>query len=59
MPYEPDLEANAYKKGEREVRHTIIRVIRDHLQPEAPTSWSACDFDFTGATFDGGDLSGS
>jgi hypothetical protein len=40
--------------GEREVRLTIIRVIRDHLQYGAPTSWEGKDFDFTGATFDGG-----
>lgn len=60
MPYEPDPQAtDTYKEGEREVRHTIIRVIRDHLQPQAPTLWSACNFDFTRATFDGGDLSGS
>ncbi|MFE5088494.1 pentapeptide repeat-containing protein [Streptomyces mirabilis] len=44
----------------REVRHTIIRLIRDHLQlvPERPHSWQGLDFDFTGVTFDGGDLSG-
>ncbi|MFC6134658.1 pentapeptide repeat-containing protein [Streptomyces spororaveus] len=73
MPYEPNPEAAstasegeslsstpaAYKEGEREVRLTIIRTIRSHLQPEAPTSWSACNFDFTRATFDGGYLQGS
>ncbi|MET7572518.1 pentapeptide repeat-containing protein [Streptomyces sp. NPDC005492] len=60
MPYEPDPSAPGHKAGERQVRHTIIRVIRDHLRvPDTPTSWCACDFDFTGATFDGGDLSGS
>ncbi|MBT2449670.1 pentapeptide repeat-containing protein [Streptomyces sp. ISL-43] len=59
MPYEPDPEAEAYKQGEREVRHTIIRVIRDHLRRQASISWSANDFDFTHANFDGGDLSES
>ncbi|MEV7395441.1 pentapeptide repeat-containing protein [Streptomyces sp. NPDC091215] len=60
MPYNPDPTATEHKTGEREVRHTIIRVIRDHLQnPDAPTSWCRFDFDFTGGTFDGGDLSGS
>ncbi|MER6421143.1 pentapeptide repeat-containing protein [Streptomyces sp. NPDC001137] len=73
MPYEPNPEAAstasvgeslsstpaAYKEGEREVRLTIIRTIRSHLQPQASTSWSACNFDFTRATFDGGYLQGS
>ncbi|MFE1986737.1 pentapeptide repeat-containing protein [Streptomyces mirabilis] len=60
MPYSPDPTAEEHKAGEREVRHTIIRVIRDHLQdPDATTSWCQFDFDFTGAIFDGGDLSRS
>lgn len=60
MPYQPELPAEEPKAGEREVRWTIISVIRHHLQrPDGPRSWSACSFDFTGATFDGGDLSGS
>lgn len=45
--------------GEREVRFTIIRVIRDHLQPDADTSWRGYDFDLSGAVFDGGDFSGA
>ncbi|WP_328674556.1 pentapeptide repeat-containing protein [Streptomyces sp. NBC_00322] len=58
MPYEADESAPGHKAGEREVRLTVIRVIRDHMrQPEAPTTWSECSFDFTGATFDGGDFS--
>ncbi|MFE4678206.1 pentapeptide repeat-containing protein [Streptomyces sp. NPDC056723] len=58
MPYEPDPSLPGHKEGEREVRHTIIRVIRDHLlKPQARNSWSACDLDFTGAIFDGCDLS--
>ncbi|MCX5559481.1 pentapeptide repeat-containing protein [Streptomyces sp. NBC_00038] len=60
MPYELDPSAPGHMKGEREVRQTIIRVIRDHLrQPGTPTAWCECDFDFTGATFDGGDFSRS
>jgi uncharacterized protein YjbI with pentapeptide repeats len=44
----------------REVRHTVIRLIRDHLRlpPEHPRSWQGHDFDFTDVTFDGGDFSG-
>ncbi|MFD7407758.1 pentapeptide repeat-containing protein [Streptomyces sp. NPDC059866] len=60
MPYETETTAAGYKEGEREVRHTIIRVIRDHLRdPDASASWCPYSFDFTGATFDGGDLSDS
>lgn len=60
MPYEPDPTAHGHKSGEREVRHTIIRVIRDHLQePGAATSWCSHDFNFTGAVFDGGNFSTS
>lgn len=60
MPYEPDPAQPGHKEGEREVRLTIIRVIRDHLQqPADPNSWCANSLDFTGATFDGGDFSGS
>ncbi|MFJ8982438.1 pentapeptide repeat-containing protein [Streptomyces sp. NPDC102282] len=60
MPYEPDSAAAEHKAGEREVRQTIIRVIRDHLQePGAPTAWCEQTFDFTGAIFDGGSFSKS
>ena len=44
------------RPGEREVRHTIIRVIRDHLRDDAPASWQGRDFEFTGVVFDGGDF---
>ncbi|NGO77747.1 pentapeptide repeat-containing protein [Streptomyces sp. YC504] len=45
----------------REVRHTVIRIIRDHLRPGADQqrSWMGYHLDFTGAVFDGGDFSGS
>jgi uncharacterized protein YjbI with pentapeptide repeats len=43
----------------REVRHTVIRLIGNHLRlpAEHPHSWQGHDFDFTAVTFDGGDLS--
>lgn len=43
----------------REARHTVIRLIRDHLRlpQEDPQSWQGHDFDFTSTVFDGGDLS--
>jgi uncharacterized protein YjbI with pentapeptide repeats len=60
MPYEPDTASEKHREGEREVRHTIIRLIRDHLQdPTAPTAWCSRDLDFTNATFDGGDFTGA
>ncbi|MGD1225822.1 pentapeptide repeat-containing protein [Streptomyces krungchingensis] len=60
MPYKPDPAAQGHKTGEREVRHTIIRVISAHLQdPDAATAWSRYRLDFTGAVFDGGDFAGS
>ncbi|WP_258382698.1 pentapeptide repeat-containing protein [Streptomyces sp. NTH33] len=45
----------------REVRHTVVRLIRDHLRlpSEHPHSWQGHDFYFTGATFDGGVFSGA
>nr|WP_202499050.1 pentapeptide repeat-containing protein [Streptomyces sp. SID5476] len=60
MPYQTNPNAtNSYKEGEREVRHTVIRLIRDHLRlpPAHPNSWQGLDFDFTAVLFDGGDLS--
>ncbi|WP_328543486.1 MULTISPECIES: pentapeptide repeat-containing protein [unclassified Streptomyces] len=60
MPYEPDPTAPDHKTGEKEVRQTIIRVIRDHLQdPHTSTTWCRNNFNFTGAIFDGGDFSTS
>ncbi|WP_067009597.1 pentapeptide repeat-containing protein [Streptomyces cellostaticus] len=49
-------------QANREVRHTVIRAIRDHLQDGlsgSGTSWEGYDFDFTGAVFDGGSFSGA
>lgn len=43
---------------EQQVRHTVIRVIAEHLRLAAaqPSSWQGFDFDFSGAVFDGGDF---
>jgi uncharacterized protein YjbI with pentapeptide repeats len=41
----------------REVRHTVIRLISAHLRPDAATSWEGLNLDFTGVVFDGGDFS--
>ncbi|GGN40818.1 pentapeptide repeat-containing protein [Streptomyces fuscichromogenes] len=68
LPYtaEPDLPADDAEARHaylslREVRHTVIRLIRDHLRlaPEDPHSWQGHDFDLTEVTFDGGDFTGA
>ncbi|MGV9231751.1 pentapeptide repeat-containing protein [Streptomyces nigra] len=68
LPYtaEPDLPPNDESARHnylalREARHTVIRLIRDHLRlPESdPRSWRGIDLDFTGVVFDGGDFSRS
>ena len=68
LPYttEPDLpaddaEARHAYRALREVRHTVIRLIRDHLRlgPADPHSWQGQDFDLTEVTFDGGDFTGA
>ncbi|MET9686716.1 pentapeptide repeat-containing protein [Streptomyces coeruleorubidus] len=61
MPYRTDPDATGYKEGEHEVRHTIIRLIRDRLCLSSghPRSWQGLDFDFTAVAFDGGSLSGA
>jgi uncharacterized protein YjbI with pentapeptide repeats len=41
----------------REVRHTIIRIIGQHLRED--TRWRGKDYDFTGVVFDGGNLAGA
>ena len=62
LPYDPDpgedatpAERAAYRAN-REVRHTIIRLIGAHLRPGAAVSWQSLNLDFTGAVFDGGDF---
>jgi len=55
IPYDPD--SPKAKEGEKQVRWTVISVIRDHLQdPTAPNSWCGRDFDFSRTMFDGGDF---
>ena len=66
LPYDPDpgddadpAERTAYRAN-REVRHTVIRLITAHLQADAPVksrSWQGLNLDFTGVVFDGGDFS--
>jgi uncharacterized protein YjbI with pentapeptide repeats len=51
-------ERTAYQAN-REVRHTVIRLISAHLRPEAAVSWQGRDFDFTGVVFDSGDFTGA
>ena len=65
LPYDPDpgddaapAERTAYRAN-REVRHTIIRLIGAHLRPGAAVSWQGLNFDFTGVIFDGGDFRGA
>ncbi|MGW7821949.1 pentapeptide repeat-containing protein [Streptomyces puniciscabiei] len=57
----PIQERSAWQAN-REVRHTVIRVIRDHLDPRisgSAASWEGYDFDFTGTVFDGGSFRGA
>ncbi|MGW4116222.1 pentapeptide repeat-containing protein [Actinosynnema sp. NPDC004786] len=46
---------------ERQVRLTVIRLVRDnlHLPDDDPRTWRGHDFDFSGAVFDGGDFAGA
>ncbi|MER7180129.1 pentapeptide repeat-containing protein [Streptomyces hyaluromycini] len=55
-----DAEARHSYLALREVRLTIIRLIRDHLrlEPDHLHSWQGHDLDFTTVTFEGGDFSG-
>ncbi|MGD0609162.1 MAG: hypothetical protein ABSA53_36985 [Streptosporangiaceae bacterium] len=63
MPYEPDPGSEVPEpqrlifQTNREVRHTVIRVITAHLRDNANVSWQGLNFDFTGTVFDGGDFS--
>ncbi len=63
LPYAPDPGDDQPGRAEylanREVRHTIIRLIRDHLRYDKEQhshSWQGHDFDFTNTIFDGGDF---
>jgi uncharacterized protein YjbI with pentapeptide repeats len=63
MPYAPDPGDEAPEpmrlgfRADREVRHTVIRVIAAHLRAGARESWQSLNFDFTGVVIDGGDFS--
>jgi len=62
MPHDPDPgegEARLAFLADREVRHTVIRVIAAHLKAGAALSWQGLNFDFTGVVFDYGDFSGA
>lgn len=57
LPYEPDPKSPGYRDGEREIRRTVIRIIRDHLRADfSVVNWGTYRFSFEGATFDCGDL---
>lgn len=60
-PPPDDAAARHTHLAAREVRHTIIRLIRDHLRLPAdhPHSWQRHRLDFTAATFDAGDFRGA
>ena len=63
MPYKPDpggeapLPERLAFRANREVRHTVIRIIAAHLKAGAAVSWQGLDFDFRGVVFDGGNFS--
>ncbi len=48
-----------YRPDDREVRLTIVAIIRNHLtNPRATTNWCSHDLDFTGATLEDFDFTG-
>jgi uncharacterized protein YjbI with pentapeptide repeats len=65
MPTEPEPGDDAPAgnrlafQSNREVRHTVIRVIAKHLRETAPVSWQGLDFDFTGVVFDAAEFVGA
>jgi len=66
LPYDPDPgediapgDRARHYRANREVRHTIIRLICTHLRPGAVVSWQGRNLDFTGVAFDGGDFFGA
>jgi uncharacterized protein YjbI with pentapeptide repeats len=64
MQYEPEPGPDAPEPekfsflANREIRHTVIRVISAHLTDGAAVPWQGADFNFTGVVFDGGDFAG-
>jgi hypothetical protein len=65
LPYDPDpgedaaLAERAAYWADREVRHTVIRVITAHLTNDATMSWQGLNFVFRGVIFDGADFGGA
>jgi Pentapeptide repeats (9 copies) len=58
IPYEIDVSSSHYRIGEREVRRSLIRTIRNHLRSGySAVIWTGYNFSFEGAVFDCGDLS--
>ncbi|MGW2308726.1 hypothetical protein [Actinomadura luteofluorescens] len=70
LPYEPDpgnepaedqdpaqhAQARAAYRALRVVRHTVIRIIANHLRVGAQVSWHRHAIDFTDVVFDGGNV---
>jgi uncharacterized protein YjbI with pentapeptide repeats len=65
LPYDPEPAEDAASpdtaayRANREVRHTILRLIGAHLREGAAKSWEGHNFDLTGVVFDGGDFTGA
>jgi uncharacterized protein YjbI with pentapeptide repeats len=65
LPHDPEPGEDAAPadqavyRADREVRHTVIRVITAHLREGAAVPWQGLNFDFTGVVFDGGDFAGA
>ncbi|GAA3797053.1 hypothetical protein GCM10022226_15550 [Sphaerisporangium flaviroseum] len=59
VPYQSVTDDEIAGRAYREVRHTVLRCIAARLRPGSEVSWRGCDLDFSGAVFDGGDLSGA
>ncbi len=63
MPYAQEPGAGEEERlgflADREVRHTVIRVVTAHLRDGAKVSWQGRNFDFTGVVFDGGSFRGA
>lgn len=55
LPY----DAGSAPRGERQVRMSVIDVIRSHLDGSLEVGWQGCHFDFSSVVFDGGSLDGA
>jgi uncharacterized protein YjbI with pentapeptide repeats len=55
-PADDDRAARSAWARERQVRHTVWRLIGNHLRARAAVSWRGKNFDFTNAFIDGADL---